>query len=281
MSERTTVKSESGEEIDIEKVLDKIKKILAKAGDNPSEEEAKVCTEMAQSVLLKYNLELSQVFAHQSAEEREVATTSMMATHENRIADWKWMLLKEIGEVNFCKIYQNKNVFVKGCDKPQHTLHLIGRPHNIRASVEMYVYLSIAIHNLCYRHLDERKAAGIHEKEGARVYAESWRQGCVRRVGERLREKMKAAQSDGAEGSTALVVRSLYEKELKANDEFGVKLGLRAGTAPKRKFDQQAFNSGYKAGASVSLNSQIGRSGKTGAAQVGPAPRQLSGSAGR
>lgn len=63
---------------DMNKMLEKVQKLLALAGNNPSEEEAKVAAMKAQELIAKYNIDLSTLSG-----EREIEYKLLSAQHPN------------------------------------------------------------------------------------------------------------------------------------------------------------------------------------------------------
>lgn len=85
----------------VEQVLDKVKKILALAGNNPSEEEAKAAALKAQELLAKYNLTLKDVEG-EDASSKEKLVFQYYETGVDKA--WKYDLSSVIARNFRCRV---------------------------------------------------------------------------------------------------------------------------------------------------------------------------------
>lgn len=83
----------------VEKILEKVKKLLALAGNNPSEEEAKAASLKAQQLMAEYNLTLSEA---DEDKKLEFANSSYACGVDNQ---WKYGLAAVIAKNFRCEYY--------------------------------------------------------------------------------------------------------------------------------------------------------------------------------
>ena len=84
----------------VEKILEKIKKLLALAGNNPSEEEAKSASLKAQQLMNEYNLTLSEVDGEDN--KLEFSDAQFVCGGDNK---WKFSLSQVIAKNFRCESY--------------------------------------------------------------------------------------------------------------------------------------------------------------------------------
>lgn len=84
----------------VEKILDRVKKILALAGNNPSEEEAKAAALKAQELLAKYNLSMADIGDENAPKEK------LMFKHYQTGVDkaWKYDLSAVVARNFRCRV---------------------------------------------------------------------------------------------------------------------------------------------------------------------------------
>jgi len=85
-------------------ILQKIKKLLALAGNNPNEAEASLAAQKAQELMTKYNVEASQVSLNLS-ESTSDAYGRADVDRSLKLVVWKAQLLQAIARATFCSVY--------------------------------------------------------------------------------------------------------------------------------------------------------------------------------
>lgn len=223
-------------------VLGKVEKLLRLADlkSNSSPEEAASATQKAQELLLAYNLSADMV--------GEGSETGRRGEEKLRGGFYQYQqdLWQAVAELNFCMYFSSghwveRSVRYKHWSGEMRTetrgkwekIHrLIGRLHNVKATVAMSNYLEGAIERL----VEER----IHGQNNLRFskFATSYREGAVydisKRINARRREQVreertkqreaeeraKEAAAKGASTSTAVTIASLTRSEREANADF-------------------------------------------------------------
>lgn len=218
------------ENFDKEKIVDKIRKLLA-LSTSSNEHEAALALENANKLLLKYNLEMSDI-------DEQVNLNGIVedvVAESGRIMTWKLQLITSLLDLNNCKIIISS---VIGAEKK---LKAIGRKCNIEVSMAMYDYVTQTM---------ERKLKKEHvvNKFSFRIgFASAIRQ----KVNEILENRNKANIDPRC---TALVIQEKALVRSFIKDKYK---NLRASNSRCSVGDAGSYYSGMNAGSSVSLNSQI------------------------
>jgi hypothetical protein len=195
----------------IDSILSKVQKLLALAGNNPSEAEAAAAMERAQELLAKYNLTMAQLDESVKSKGGSVAEAKRTKEKVERSAMFKFQraIWAALAETNFC-VYWSQKVFHSSGIYSTHHHYLIGREENVVTVKVMGEYLEKTINRLC------------PYKSGKDVHL--WKEGCAERICERLRAKRRemerANQPTATSDSTAVVLASVYTNEDHANHLF-------------------------------------------------------------
>lgn len=208
----------------MDKMIDKVRKLLALAGNNPSEEEAQAAALKAQKLIAQYNLDMSKEIGE------EITYKLVEAVHSNNEGFRKHMA--PIVANNFrCKAVMIGNM-----------VNFFGREGDVDACVATFNYLYRVCHSIGERF--ERQA----RKEGrsTRGVANSYYQGFM--VG--LKEGMDAQ-------SKALAIVVPEDVKSKFTERFP---NLRTGKGGMRNmgFDSNAFVQGREDGKHSMGRRQLG-----------------------
>ncbi len=111
---------------------DKLAKILRLSTEGATEGERAAALAMAQKLAFQHDLDLSEV--QLNSKDNRVGE-SEAGTFDN---EWEVMLLAGIGLTNFCRIYSFDLSYAK---KGRRRTILVGRPHHIEATKQMFGYV--------------------------------------------------------------------------------------------------------------------------------------------
>jgi hypothetical protein len=192
-------------EID-ESILRKVRKALALAGNNPSEQEAQTAMLMAQRIMAQYGLSIGDVEVHQDQHKRNVVHKAATEYRKNRW--WKKRLSAIIAENFRCYSYNNHR---GGASQ----IRFIGLESDVALAIEVFNYACEAIqyHSTKYRQEMKNRGhyrdvnrmvndylngylSGLHQKFKEQVQQNNWGLVLVKDalvVKERERMKMKSA----------------------------------------------------------------------------------------
>lgn len=90
-----------------EKMIEKIKKMLALAENNPSQEEALSAALQAHKLMAKYNIHEDDVTL-QEINEDEITSVFSTQTHDSHLMGWRKQLASVVSKAFRCKCYLNK-----------------------------------------------------------------------------------------------------------------------------------------------------------------------------
>lgn len=233
----------------MEKILERVAKLLNLAGNNTNEAEAAAAIEKAHAILAEHNLTLAAVQARgQKVEQgdREAAKTG--TKFSEKCYKWIWMACADL---NYCKMFSHRPN-----PKLRDTYYtVVGRQVNVIVATQMAMYLCQTI-----RRLANEEAIRVGRKDHA--FKNAFLAGCATRLYHRieaLRKQEVEVASTGASTGNALAIWSGSEEQ--ANAEFIEKtLGIKLRTGIVRRgkaMDWQGYIAGSAAGDKVSLNQQV------------------------
>lgn len=248
-----------------ETVLKKIQKCLA-LKQSPNENEAALAAEMANSLLLKYNLSLEDLGDFDTEGENVLEENYCKSPQKYKI-----FLMKAVAEVNF------SNIILSGTRKKQQIV-LIGKDVNIQATKLVYEYLIEAIDRIwksqqkeTFQFLDNKFGLSNSSKELGKIkrkYRTSFKAGAAGGLTSRLYDLKKKRENQDFDNGTvhtkALVVRNLYEQNADLIKKFMDKTygNLNNKSYRGSSYDTCAFNNGYEEQKSISLEPQISGNGQ-------------------
>ncbi len=209
-----------------EKLLQKINDLLALGKSQVNEYEASLAMEMAERLLLKHNLTMSQVENLSRNEQAESAVGLDRWLWEQ--TDWKRVLVHGVSRAYLCKSI-TYGAYVS----------IIGRPENIAIAESVWKWIVPNIERMC---MTEYLALPSGTRRG---WKDSWLLGCASRLVERFAEVRSRHTSE----ETALVVGYAQENE----DYVKAHWDTSPGRAPRTSIRTDAYSAGMAAGAGIGL----------------------------
>lgn len=224
---------------DIENIKTKIQKLLALAS-SPNEHEAQRAMEMANALLLKYNLDMSEL--PEAKDDREIVEeTFELGTSAFQ---WKIQLAVAIARHNFCEVllgYRNRR------------LYFIGRRCNVDATRDIYTWVTMQLLSICR---EERKRVNPVEWDGRPMDGLRWQtsfcMGAVVRINHRLIEQRRTQERETT-GCTAMVLCNKQAIDAFLSENYP-RLTKKSNNAAR--MDAAAYNAGKAAGDKVQLQRQ-------------------------
>lgn len=239
-----------------DKLLDKIRKILALAS-SPNEHEAARAMERAQAMLVEHNLSMSDV-AMESKAEDEVIVDGVDDKTDS--VPWIRRLAMGVASLYFCKYFfshiydprPNSNRI--GAYKRRDRHNFVGAPHNTAVAKMMFVYLVATVDRLA-----RDGARSVPAKEKSK-YLTSFKAACAGRLCTRINERIAAAKRGElkTEGGTTLPAVIYDDLLKKAQDFMDEKYkDMRAKKVRVTQSHAKGVSDGYNAGSSISLDGQV------------------------
>lgn len=228
---------------DAVKACELAEKILRLADKNPNENERASARAKAAEIMARFNLSLAEVEQNSGGSGKRAAEMLKGGHYQFQRDLWR-----DVAKLNFC-LYFNTTVIqrtpkwrpnaagtqlVKTFDEKRVREHkLVGRLHNIRAASVQAQYLEAEIERLTRKRLGEE----ADDKHLYGKWANSYREGMVERVCEKIHDRMheieeedrkreqearqRAAEqrSEGSSG-TSITLHTLRKSEREANLDF-------------------------------------------------------------
>jgi Protein of unknown function (DUF2786) len=245
----------------MERIAERIRKLLALANNNPSETEAAIALERASALMAQHNLTMAQVDARGSGEER--IEEKHNAAYRGQT--WARTIWGAVSELNFCMWYYRSSTRGERLEATddggsiriarevdEHTI--IGTRANVEATKAMVEYLIGTIERLA-------RESKFHSERDLHAF----KIGCADRVEVRLRllRDKRAKAKKPSVPSTLPVLAEVYAAHDAANKEAYARIHGRAPRFAAGSYigssKAGAYERGQAAGSKVGLNTQVGR----------------------
>lgn len=218
--------------------IEKIKKLLALAGNNPNENERARAMEMAEKLMAEHNLEMSKLFLG----ENDKAAIGNFVT-DIPGDDWHRHIGRAVCELYFCKLYLDQQLSGK------YNCAFIGTEINRQVAYEMALWLIATI---------KKEAKDTFEyKIDQEDFCSGAGQVIEQRAKELIEQKRREAANAPSDGKAnqLMVIRKDLQNE---NDQWAIKnLNLGRGRALSTRHNEAA-SAGQAFGKSVNLSRQVG-----------------------
>jgi Protein of unknown function (DUF2786) len=172
--------------MDSQTVLDKVRKLLKLASNNPSQQEAEAAAGKAQELIAQYQLSealLSLDSTPEQADTEAIVDFGKMgaALDPESRARWRGVLSVYVADVNACKMYKNRD-----------GLHIVGRPSDVDTVRYLYAYLVAQVDGLARHH---GRGCGV-------TWQNNFRLGVVETLGVRLKAAKRKVEDEARAGAT-------------------------------------------------------------------------------
>lgn len=214
------------------KIVDKIQKLLALAGNNPNKEEAQTALNMAHKLLEGHNISLLEV--EQSGAKRD---TDRRADdrHSGALYKWQMQVWEETAKLNFCAYFR-----IRGLSKGAKYEHrIVGSPVNSLATKLMAEYLQGAIERVA-REWAKAKGLNIFTKDAV-VFREGMAAEICGRLANSRWDREQEARRQAAENtgnSTAVTIFGVKTRESDLNNDYIY--GWAPGTTASHRAEREA-----------------------------------------
>jgi hypothetical protein len=240
-------------------VISKIQKLMALAGNNPSEAEAAAAAEKAQALLAEYNLSEADL----KAADKPMSDMCVSADYRTPTPNnWRFGIGRAVAELYFCAyfIYENKSdSSVTHC--------FAGAQHNVAVARHFFAYLVETIERLA-----QAGSRGVTAKEKS-PYRVTFRTFASITLQNRLDKRKRDAEAgniqsvndDGSAGKNLPALLSLYTQEKERvqsflDDTLGKMKKSKGSRGKQAAFNAKGLVEGRAAGESIGLDTQIGKS---------------------
>lgn len=232
-------------------IIERIRKLLALAGNNPNAEEAATAAAMAQDLMAKHHLAEVQLRV-ETNEPAEPIDHSRVDIGDAKLPGWKSRL---ISAMRFLGVNPWTEP-ARQAGVKTHFVRLFGRKSDVEAANYILQYLMAEVERLSQR-----------EARSDRAYRNAFRLGAATTVYMRLQAAKKGEEKPTDERALAIVTKD--DEELQAAYKVMAKANhLRVQSSPTCR-SGDGYAAGKKAGESISIPGQERRKG------LGKAPMQL------
>jgi hypothetical protein len=249
----------------MEKLAERIRKILALAGNNPNEAEAASAMERASALMAEHNLTMAHVDALGTGDER----VEDIHRSEHSRQTWARSIWHEVAELNFCfwcyrsphrRTYyrQAPDGHLQPIPRRETDEHVVvGTRANVESTKAMALYLVETVERLA------REAEGLYGAHDRHAF----KLGCARRLAVRLRvlrrERVSAAakakQGTPTGNRNLPTLADVYKAHETANHELYLKIHGRMphGGSTIGTSRVGAYAAGHAAGGDIGLDAQV------------------------
>ena len=210
-----------------EKILDKVRKVLKKAQNNPSVEEAEACMLLAQRLMAENSLSIHDVdISGVGGVDKEVADISIM--NKGRLMWWVKDLVRLIAENFRCKFYVRRSLYGDA------QIRLLGLKEDVDIANELITYALKSIKFYSNQYVKDHKDSNFTVNQ----IRNSWYNGFL----EGLKAKFKQQVKDNNWG--LVLVRDQVVED--AIEQLGLK--TKKSCSSIQAGDGAAYRSGYQHG---------------------------------
>lgn len=226
-----------------DRVLDKIRKLMAKAADPCNVHEAAAAAEAAQRLMLLHKIEEGDVAGFTPEEEDPITDIDLLAdSRQKSPTSWQQILLGAVARSCSCRL-----IVSPSRQRHKGALRVFGRRSELDAVRYLYAMLVQQIHQLCERWADELPYDVERRDRNA------FRFGAACTIRQRLAEARQTQEREVAQvrGTTALVPLRRAEEAVSAYIEQHV--GRTVTTHHALPSSWHGYAAGKQAGLQVSL----------------------------
>lgn len=213
------------------KVVERVQKLLALAGNNPNEAEAESATQKAMDLLSAYNLSMHSVGSHRTSSDGKRNDKK----RKGGLYGWQRKLWENTAKLNFC-LYEAHKGLQAGS---QYEHRLIGSEVNVISTEVMAEYLQQAVERMAQAWAKQNHYKSVFVRE-AIAYREGMAASISRRLNELREQRLEEdrAKQQGEGNGTALVLADVLHAEEDYNNDY--LYGYEPGTHARRRAEQKA-----------------------------------------
>jgi hypothetical protein len=235
-----------------EKLIEKIRKLLALAGSS-NEHEAALAAEKAQAMLAEYNLSLADI-----DDDKESDDFVIDKELENDSFPWKRQVAVMVAKLYFCTYFFTQfKRFVNQRIVRLDRHNFVGAQHNIAVTKAMFVYLVATVERLAQ---EGGRQVPSSERE---AYRRAFMWACTHRLSRRIAERIAAARAGMGikteSGNTLPALANLYDQAEQSLKNFldGNVGKLKTAKRGGKISSAQGAEDGRAAGDRIGLDTQL------------------------
>jgi hypothetical protein len=223
-----------------EKIIERVRRLLAMAGDVSSPNEAAIAASRARKLMDKYQLSQKDFI------EKSQYTASETGDPRRSWPRWEQNIAVGVAKLNDCQVkfqqaYQNKKV-----------LSFQGEEGDVRVCEYLFTYLVEAGNRLCKAYLKQVGKSGLAE-------ANAFKLGFGSALQQRLKEMARERDQEYHSTGTGLMV---LKKEL-VQKHFGAAAYRQAKRSAHHSASQSTVRAGHQAGQDIRIHTGVGGTDRT------------------
>lgn len=235
----------------MDRILDRIKKLLALAGNNPSKEEALAAMAKAQAMMLEHKIELADIPDDDPEKHEEPILEEVDIGGNTRTVTWRRSLHMVICEAHFCKA-----VCLPGTTRKQ----VVGKRSHIQLVTYLYNYLVREIDRLFVEYC---RRGGFLRRPDQRSFAF----GVIAELGQRFRDERARMTTPAAGATSSYNQQSMTAERCQALivvEDKAVAQAFKRHFPHTRKGssstirNSEAYHAGRQAGKSITIRPGVG-----------------------
>ncbi|GED69412.1 hypothetical protein BRE01_31140 [Brevibacillus reuszeri] len=219
-----------------ENILRKVRKALALASNNPSEQEAQSAMLMAQRVLAEHGLSIQDV--QESENEQEKNVIHEHATEYGKTIWWKKRLSAIVAENFRCFSYINKRSNAS-------QIRFVGLDSDVSLAIEIFKFACETIQYHLSKYRQELKESGYRKVE-VTYMGNDYLKGYLRGLDQKFKEQVEKNNWGLVLVKDALVVQEHESMNLKKSKPTGASFGGNNGAYERGFTDGKSFDSSRK-----------------------------------
>jgi len=213
-----------------DRLIEKIQKLFALAGNNPNKAEAEVALNKAHELLEENNISMLEI-------ERSTGKADNSRSdekHSGALYKWQQAIWEGTAKMNFCRYFRLRGM-TKG-SKYEH--RIVGRPSNATATQMMAEYLQGAIERYAREYAKDNDYASIFNRDVI-IFREGMAAEITHRMWVTRWEREKAAKAAAAQntGSTAVTLFGAQYHEEDLNTDY--MNGWAPGTSSRMRAERE------------------------------------------
>lgn len=226
----------------MESMIKKIQGLLALASDNTNEAEAQSAFVMAQKLMIKYNIELSEIEGTE-----DVSNVTQGQATAYKTVNWQEKMLASIIAENFrVKHYYNSR-YVYGSGRRKKCIMFFGLEQDVKIAKEIFVLASDILENYAKKFVKHRYSVMVgvgRSRELHKRLKDSYMLGFLQGLNEKLKTQRFALQEEF--GLVVLMPQVVHDEYDKFSSNFTKSTATRIPDANESRAYQQGFKDGEK-----------------------------------
>lgn len=230
------------DDVKLDSIIRKVKGLMALAEDNSNEDEAQSAFVMAQKLMMKYNIEQSEI---EDKTDKSKIINGQAAAYKT--VYWYEKLLANIVSDNFRVKHYYSNKYFEGDIKIKRTVMFYGLEQDVKIAKEIFILANDALDFYTKRFVEAVYATGDYDRERSFTsnLKNSYMQGFIIGLEEKMKSQRFALQEEY--GLVVLTPKVVEEGYNELQKDFGKPIDMKIPNIE----ELAAYHQGYKDGEEI------------------------------